>query len=173
MTATTNSNSSGSAASQSTERDIVITRVFDAPRELVWQAWTDPEHVAQWFGPKGFTTRVAELDLRPGGRSRYIMIGPDGAEYPSVGVFREVVPFERIVTTDEFGEDFQPPEGMDLPSGMVVTCIFESLGDQTRLTLRIMHPTAEDRRKHEAMGVVAGWQSSLDCLDDHLATMDV
>jgi len=164
-------NTTDRPAGESSERELVVTRVFDAPRELVFRAWTDPKHVAQWWGPQGFTAKVPELDLRPGGRWRYIMIGPDGTEYPVKGVFREVVPFERIVTTDEFDEGFQHPVATDLPSGIVMTCFFEDLGGKTRLTLRIMHSTAEDRRKHEAMGVVAGWNSSFECLDDHLARL--
>lgn len=154
---------------ESSEREIVITRVFDAPRDRVWQAWTDPQHVERWWGPRGFTARVPELDLRPGGRWRYVMIGPDGTEYPVKGVFREVVPGERIVTSDEFDEGFQHPVATDLPSGIVVTSLFEDLGGRTRLTLRIAHATPDDRRKHEDMGVIPGWSSSLDCLDEHLA----
>ncbi len=150
------------------EMEIVTTRVFDAPRELLWKTWTEAEHVSQWFGPRDFTTRVTELDFRPGGRWRYVMIGPDGTEYPSKGVFREIIPLERIVTTDEFDEGFEPPEATDLPSGIVVTVLFDDLGDKTKLTLRIMHPTVEDRRKHEEMGVVGGWNSSLDCLEEYL-----
>lgn len=96
------------------------------------------------------------------------MVGPDGTEYPSTGVFREVAPLERIVTTDEFeeGHDYGTE---DLPRSVVATCLFEDVGDQTRLTIRILHRSAEDRRKHEEMGVVAGWNSSLDCLAEHLA----
>ena len=86
-------------------------------------------------------------------------------------MFREVVPFERIVTTDEFGEDFEPPPGVELPQGIVVTALFEDLGDKTKLTLRIVHATAEDKKKHEAMGVVGGWNSSFDCMDDYLAAL--
>ncbi|MCI0700712.1 MAG: SRPBCC domain-containing protein [Planctomycetia bacterium] len=150
------------------DREIVITRVFNAPRELVWKVWTQPEHIAKWWGPRGFDTRVTTMDLRPGGKWHYVMRAPDGAEYPACGVFREVVPFERIVATDEFGEDFKPPVGMDLPQGMVTTAIFEDDCGNTRLTLRISHPTVEDRKKHEAMGVLGGWQSSFDCMDDYL-----
>src|SRR5690606_26636962 len=152
------------------ETQLLITRVFNAPRERVWEAWTDPKHVAAWWGPRGFTTKVTELDLRPGGRSRYVMIGPDGKEYPAVGVIQEIVPYERIVTTDDFeeGHDY----GMDdLPQGIILTCLFEELEGapgKTRLTLRIQHPDAETRRKHEKMGVVGGWNSSLDCLEEHL-----
>lgn len=154
------------------DREIVITRAFAAPRELVWKVWTQPEHVAQWWGPRGFTTTVDALDLRVGGRSRYVMHGPDGAEYPAEGTFIEIVPFERIVSTDEFPDDFKAPEGVDLPGGIVVTALFEDAGaNKTKLTLRIVHATPEDKAKHEAMGVVDGWGSSLDCMDDYLAEL--
>lgn len=156
-----------SEATAASDREIVITRTFNAPLKLFSGVLTKPEHVAQWWGPRDFSTRVTESDLRPGGIWRYVMIGPDGVEYPAKGVFREVVPFERIVTTDEFDEGF--PEGMDLPQGIVVTVLFEDLGEKTKLTLRLLHPTVEERRKHEEMGVVDGWNSSLDCLEEYLA----
>jgi uncharacterized protein YndB with AHSA1/START domain len=157
-----------STGTPASKHEIVIVREFDAPRELVWKAWTDPKHVAAWWGPRGFTTRVDELDLRVGGRTRYVMVGPDGKEYPVTGVYQEIVAPEKFVSTDEFGEDF---EGDDLPKGIILTCIFEDLGRRTRMTMRIAHPTAEDERKHEEMGVVGGWGSSFDCLDEYLATM--
>lgn len=155
------------------DREIVITRVFNAPRELVYKAWTEPKHIEQWYGPKGFTTRVTEMDLRPDGRWCYIMIGPDGTEYPSKGVFREIVPPERLVATDEFGEGIEKVLTVDLPKGMVTTATFEDLGGKTRLTIQVMHDTVSDRRKHEEMGVVAGWNSSLDCLEEALQSMAV
>lgn len=148
------------------DRAIVITRVFNAPRDLVFKAWTDPKHVAQWWGPKGFTTRVTELDLRPGGKWRYVMIDPDGTEYPVKGVFREIVPLERIVTSDEFDQGFEKVVNAELPKGIVMTAVFEDLAGKTKLTLQIMHESVEDRRKHEEMGVIAGWNSSFDCLDE-------
>lgn len=154
------------------EREIVITRVFNAPRELVFKVWTEPKHIEQWWGPKGFTTRVTELDFRPGGQWRYVMVGPDGTEYPVKGVFREIMPPERIVTSDEFDEGFEQVVQADLPSEIIeAIAIFEDLNNKTRLTLRIMHHTAEDRRKHEEMGVIAGWNSSFDCLDEFLVKM--
>jgi uncharacterized protein YndB with AHSA1/START domain len=157
--------------STETQQDcvIIISRVFDAPRELVFKAWTEPKQIEQWWGPAGFTTRVTELDLRPGGQACYVMIGPDGKEYPSKGVFREIVPFERIVTSDEFGDGIEEVLDVDLPQGMVLTILFEDLAGKTRVTIQIEHPSVEERRKHEAMGVVAGWNSSLDCLDAFLA----
>lgn len=159
------------------DRQLLLTRVFDAPRALVWLAWTAPEHIARWWGPRGFTTRVEHVDLRTGGKWKYVMVGPDGTEYPVEGVFREVTPIDRIVTTDEFGEEYESREGNEnLPKGIVLTCEFEDLPGangrmKTRLTLRIDHPTAEDRRKHEAMGVVGGWGSSFECMDEHLSAL--
>lgn len=99
------------------------------------------------------------------------MISPDGKEYPAKGVFREIVPPERIVTTDEFDEGFEKVMNTDLPKGIVMTAIFDDLIDKTKLTLRIMHESVEERRKHEEMGVVAGWNSSLDCMDEYLANL--
>ncbi len=151
------------------DRAIVITRVFNAPRHLVFKVWTEPKHIEQWFGPKGFTTRVTQIDLRPGGQWRYVMIGPDGTEYPSIGVFREIVPFERIVTSDEFEAGIEQVMNIDLPEGMVTKVIFEDWEGKTKLTIEIVHTSAEDRRKHEEMGVIAGWNSSFDCLDEYLA----
>lgn len=146
------------------ELEIVITRTFAAPRELVWEMFMNPEHVERWWGPRGFQTRVERLEPVVGGRTRYVMVGPDGAEYPVEGVFRELVAPERFVTTDEFGEDY---EG-ETVEGVVLTALFEELGNQTRLTLRLRHPSSEQKRQHEEMGVVAGWGSSFDCLDEQL-----
>jgi uncharacterized protein YndB with AHSA1/START domain len=155
---------------QSKETEIVINREFAAPRQLVWDVWTEPKHIEKWFGPKGFTTRVEGFDFKVGGRSTYVMVGPDGKEYPGTGIYREIVPIEKFVTTDEFGEGFEESHpDMDLPQGMVTTCLFDDFGKTTKLTLIIAHPTVEDRKKHEAMGVVDGWNSSFDKLDDYLA----
>jgi len=161
-------------STQNNEKEIVITREFAAPRQLVWDVWTQPKHIEKWFGPKGFDTRVDKLDFKVGGSSAYVMIGPDGTEYPSNGVFKEIVPIEKIVTTDEFGEGVEKIEALknvDLPQGMVSTFLFDDLGARTKLTIITAHPTVEDREKHEAMGVVDGWNSSLDKLGDHLAEM--
>jgi len=153
------------------DREIVLTRVFNAPRELVWKVWTDPKHIAQWWGPRGFTTTVKELDLRPGGKSHYVMQGADGSEYPVGGVFREVVPFERIVSTDEFLEGFEVP-GVDLPQGTIATVVFTDDGpNRTKLTLTLTHATPEEKATHESMGVVGGWQSSFDCMEEHLGLL--
>lgn len=159
-------------ANDPTSHVIVLTRVFDAPRERVWQVWTDPKHTAAWWGPRGFSARIEKMELRVGGNWRYVMIDPDGTEYPAVGEFREVVPPERLVTTDEFPDDFEFGVPEDLPQGIEVTVLFGAEGrTRTRLTLEITHPTEDDRRKHEEMGVVDGWTSSLDCMEEYLATL--
>jgi uncharacterized protein YndB with AHSA1/START domain len=79
------------------EREIVLSRVFDAPRKMVWEAWTDPKQVAQWWGPKGFTTTIEEMDVRPGGVWKQVMHGPDGTDYSNESVFLDVVLYERLV----------------------------------------------------------------------------
>ena len=92
------SNASPNPAGLPMERELVITRVYDAPRELVFRAWTDPKHMARWWGPKHFTNRVEQMDVRPGGAWRIVMCAPDGSEYPAQGVYREIVPPERLVS---------------------------------------------------------------------------
>ncbi|MCC5828299.1 MAG: SRPBCC domain-containing protein [Phycisphaeraceae bacterium] len=150
--------------------EIVISRVFHAPRKLVWSACTEADHIARWWGPRGFATRVDELDFRVGGRWRYIMIGPDGKEYPGSGVFTKIVPHEMFAHTDEFDEGFELAGGGDLPDSMVSTTTFEDVGESTKVTIRISHASEKDRQSHEDMGVVEGFASTLDCLAEHLAT---
>lgn len=152
------------------ELEIAITRQFNAPRDKVWQAWTEPEKIEKWFGPRGFTTRVDELDFKPGGKFTYVMLDIDGNEFPSVGVFKEIVQPERIVATDEFGdlpEDLETPE-TDLHTGVINTPTFEDTGDKTNITISIVHQSVEDREKHEKMGVVEGFNQQLDKLAEYL-----
>ncbi len=85
--------------------DIIITRMFDAPREIVWKAWTDPELTKRWWGPKNFTAPVIRIDLRVGGKYLNCMRGPDGKDYWSTGIYREIVPRERLVMTDSFADE--------------------------------------------------------------------
>ena len=160
------------AARPASDSEILITRVFNAPRQLLWEAFTQPKHIEAWFGPRGFSTRVEQYDFREGGAWRYIMIGPDGIEYPSEGVFQKIVPNEHFVTSDEFGEGFEVAGVTELPRGIVQAFVFESMGEgKSRVTIRIIHPNAEERAKHEAMGVEEGYASTLDCLAEHLAAM--
>lgn len=144
-------------------RVVVITRVFDAPRELVFEAWTSPEHVGRWWGPAGFTSTIQEMDVRPGGTFRLIMHGPDGTDYPNLIVFSEVVRPERLVYWH--GDDNDPRQ-------FHVTVTFEEEGGRTSLTLRSLFPTAAARdRVVEQHNAIEGGKQHLARLAEHLTTM--
>ncbi|MCI0446129.1 SRPBCC domain-containing protein [bacterium] len=150
--------------------DILITRIFDAPREVVWKAWTDPEHVKRWWGPKNFTAPFVKSDFRVGGKYLYCMRSADGKEYWSTGVYREIVPQQKIVATDSFADEkgniVQAAHyGMspDLPLEFLITVTFEPQGNKTKFTLR-------HAGMPEDMGKMAehGWNESLDKLAESL-----
>ena len=157
---------------------ITISRVFNAPKEMVWKAWTDPEMVKKWWGPKNFTAPSAKVDLRVGGKYTFAMQGPAGSEWDRVmyssGVFKEIVPMEKIVTTDYFsdkdGNKIQPSEeGQDptFPNEMTVTITFEQL-EENKTKLSIMYAAPQTEAQMEAMlksGMDAGWNESLDKLE--------
>lgn len=147
-----------------------ITRVFNAPVAIFWDLWTKTENIVNWWGPKGFTTKVIQNDFTPGGKWEFIMVGPDGTEYPAVGIFQEIEMYKKITSTDEFGDDFKATSDLDLPKILLFTALFEEEGNKTKLTLIYEHPTAEDREKHIAMGVDQGWNSSLDKLEEFITT---
>jgi len=133
--------------------ELVLTRLIDAPRELLYRAWTDAEMLKQWFAPLPYTTPHAELDVRPGGSNLVVMAGPDGHEMPNRGVYLEVVPNEKIVFTDAFVSAWVPsPKPF-----MTVILTFADEAGKTRYTARVRHWTAEDRETHEKMGFHQGW----------------
>ncbi|MDE1985617.1 MAG: SRPBCC family protein [Alphaproteobacteria bacterium] len=119
-------------------REIVGTRVIDAPREIVWQAWTDPKHLAQWWGPIGFTTTTSSFDMRPGGVWRFVMHGPDGRDYQNRVTFIDIVKPERIVYRHGGGDDVEPVL-------FETTVVFEDFGGKTRLVWTGKFPTADQR----------------------------
>lgn len=151
-------------------RELVITRVFNAPRKLVWKAWTEPEHFKKWWGPKNFTSPVCKIDLRVGGAYLSCMHSPEGQDFWSTGVYREIVPLERLVYTDSFSDaqgNVVPAShyGMpgDFPLEMLVTVSFEEDGGKTRMTLRHtgLPATMNDMTN-------AGWNESFDKLAESL-----
>jgi uncharacterized protein YndB with AHSA1/START domain len=145
------------------DREIVFTRVFDAPRELVYKAYTDPELVPKWWGQRGSTTIVDTMDVRPGGKWRYIQRSPDGAEYAFSGEYREVVPPERLVYTFEF----EP-----MPGHVTVDVItLEEVDGKTTLTNTSYYDSVEDRDGMLSSGMEAGAAESMDRLAELLATM--
>jgi len=154
---------------------VTFTRLFDAPRDLVWRAWTDPAMLMQWWGPQGFTCPAAELDLRVGGAYRFVMKGGDGTEFPVKGVFREVVTGEKLVMTDVADEmpaewlkqaqSMGSGDGAKLPDSYWEVR-FEARGTQTLVTIVTHFASNADRDAMIKMGVVDGWAESLDKLED-------
>jgi uncharacterized protein YndB with AHSA1/START domain len=121
-------------------RSIIGTRVFDAPRALVFSAFTDPQHLAQWWGPNGFTTTTSAFEFRPGGVWRFVMHGPDGRDYQNRITFDEIVALERIAYRHSGGEDVEPVQFKQ-------TLTFEDLGGKTRLIWHGVFPTPEERAR--------------------------
>src|SRR5579864_8256130 len=152
------SNTKASAAPDTADREITATRVFDARRELVFQMWTDPKHVSHWWGPKGFTTTVYEMDVRAGGVWRFIMHGPDGVDYPNKIVYVEVVKPERLVYDHVSGPRFQ------------MTVTFAKQDAKTKVSARMLFESPELRdRTARQFGAVEGLQQTLGRLTEKLA----
>jgi uncharacterized protein YndB with AHSA1/START domain len=149
------------------KNELVITRIFDAPRERVWKAWSEPEQMMKWWGPKVFTAPVCKIDFRVGGKYLFCMRDPKGKDYWSTGVFKEIVPPEKIVWTDSFADEKGNPVpashygmGDDFPSEMTVTFTFEDMNGKTKL--RLVHagmPGGEQGKMANQ-----GWNESLDKL---------
>ena len=137
----------------SADRELLLTRLIDAPREKLYRAWTDANLLKRWFAPLPYTTPIAELDVRPGGASLIVMRGPDGKDLPNRGVYLEVVPNERLVFTDAYVKAWQPSE----KPFMTVIATFEDEVGKTRYTARVRHWTVADREAHEKMGFHQGW----------------
>jgi uncharacterized protein YndB with AHSA1/START domain len=145
---------------------IITTRVIDAPRDLVFEAWTDPKHLAQWWGPIGFSTTTSAFDMRPGGIWRFVMHGPDGRDYQNRITFDEIVRPERIAYHHGGGDDVEPVQ-------FRTTVTFEDLGgSRTRLTLHAVFATPADRdRVIKDYGADKGAMETLSRLADYVATM--
>jgi len=157
------------------KEELTITRIFDASRELAWKAWTDPEAVKRWWGPKYFTAPVSKIDLRVGGKYLSCMHGPDNKDYWSTGVYREIVPMERIVCTDSFADEkgnVVPASyyGMpgEWPLELLVTVSFEETGGRTKMTLR--HEGLPEGLMREQCE--AGWSESFDKLAESIVPAD-
>lgn len=152
-------------------QDLFIIRIFEAPRERVWKAWTHPDLMKRWWGPKGFTSPYCEIDFRVGGKFLNCMRSPEGKEYWSTGVYREIVPLERIVCTDSFADEkgnvvpaTQYGMSADIHLEMLVTVTFEEHEGKTTLTLQHVGIPAGAERD----GAYLGWNQSLDKLVEAL-----
>jgi uncharacterized protein YndB with AHSA1/START domain len=153
-----------SGAVGSNECEIVITRLFEAPPERVFEAWTAPEHLARWWGPEGFTNPVCEMDVRVGGAWRIVMHAPDGAMYPCRGVYLEIIASERLVFTNIAMDD----EGTPVLDGLT-TVTFEEEDGMTKLTLRTRAVALIPGAVEKLAGMNTGWSMSLDRLARELA----
>jgi uncharacterized protein YndB with AHSA1/START domain len=160
-----------SSATKTETKEIVITRDFNASRDLVWTAFTYPEWMKQWWGPKGYTAPVVQIDLRVGGKYLNCMRSPEGKDYWGTGVFREIVPNEKLVMTDSFADEkgnvVSPTYygfGPDFPQEALQTITLEDHGSQTRLTIRHALSSSEKDRQDAA----TGWNESLDKLAEFL-----
>lgn len=144
--------------------DLVLERVIDVPRDLVWAAWTQPEHVKQWFTPAPWKTVECEIDLRPGGIFRTVMRSPEGQDHPNVGCFLEVIENERLIFTDALGPGYRPARN----PFMTAVITLQVHGKGTKYTALAIHNDEADRKKHEDMGFHDGWGKALDQLVAHM-----
>jgi len=151
--------------SSAADREIVFSRVYDAPRDLVFTAWTDPRHLAKWYGPNGFTITTHSMDVRPGGHWNFMMHGPDGTDYPNRIVYHEVVRPERLV--------FAHGDDTGSISFNVIVTFEQEEKKKTRVTLRNIFATAEERdRVAREYGAVEGGKQTMARLAEHLPTME-
>jgi uncharacterized protein YndB with AHSA1/START domain len=143
------------------ERELMLTRIIDAPREKLFRAWTEPALLLQWFTPAPWKTIRAEIDVRAGGNSMIVMQSPEGQEFPNLGVYLEVVKNEKLVFTDAFVRAWEPSE-KPFMTGIIT---FEDAGGgKTKYTARVRHWTTADYETHQKMGFEEGWGKATDQL---------
>lgn len=159
------STSSIATTSALSDRELLLTCTFDAPPEKVYRAWTEPELIKLWFAPRPYTVASAEVDVRPGGLSDIVMRSPEGADMPCPGVYLEIVPNRRLVSTDAYTKAWQPSEK---PFMTVVLTFEPAAGGKTNYSARVLHWTAADREQHEKMGFHTGWSQCADQLAELL-----
>lgn len=143
-------------------RTISLKRTFNAPIELVWKAWTEPEHIAEWWSPKGIKTKVIEHEFKIGGKWKYIMPMPNGREYIAEGEYKEIVEFTKIVSS----ANFKP-----MTEGVKIESLFKANGNKTDFTFNVIHQTEEYKIQQEKMGIMNGWGSVFERLGELLKNM--
>lgn len=165
MSAAKSSTTSSAIVSLPSDREIVITRMFDAPPSLVFETMTKPEHVLRWWGPRTMKMTVCEIDLRVGGKYTYVHCTPDGQEFRFIGEYREIDPPHRLVATETFDEPkFGSPTSLN-------TVTLEDVGGRTKFVNRILHASKENRDGHINAGMEGGMQETFNRLDELLWSM--
>lgn len=145
--------------SNSAKRTVTLKRTFDAPIDLVWEAWTEPEHIAKWWSPKGMETKVIEHEFKVGGKWKYVMPMPNGQEFTAEGTYLEIVAFKKIISH----ASFKP-----MTEDVEIQSIFEANGEQTDFTFNVVHKTEAYRIQQEKMGILNGWGSVFTRLEEFL-----
>ncbi len=148
--------------------DLVLERVVDVPRHLVWEAWTKAHHLKHWFCPNPWSIAECEVDVRPGGIFRFVMRSPEGQLFPHTGCYLEVVPMERLVWTSVLLPGYRPAPSTDLPFTAIVA--LETQGTGTRYRATALHQDESGCAKHRAMGFEKGWGICLDQLVELVKT---
>ena len=144
------------------KRVLTIKKTFNVPRKTVWEAWTDPEHLVQWWAPKGMQITIVQHEFKVGGHWKYTMPMPDGSEFISEGVYLEIIVPEKIVTS----ANFRP-----MTEGVTLQVLFEEIGGKTNFTFSVIHPTEEYCRQQEKMGFYNGWGSAFERLEKTVNVM--
>jgi uncharacterized protein YndB with AHSA1/START domain len=151
-----------SKPNDASNRTLSITKTLNAPVKVVWDAWTHPHHIAEWWGPKGMKTKIVEHDFRVGGKWKYTMAMQDGSEFIGEGVYLVIVELEKIFSS----ADFKP-----MTAGVEIQALFEANGDKTNFTFNVIHPTEEYCKQQEKMGFYNGWGSTFKRLEEFVATL--
>ncbi|MEO9967914.1 MAG: SRPBCC domain-containing protein [Reichenbachiella sp.] len=141
------------------KRTLTLERVFNAPIKLVWEAWTQPDHIAKWWGPKGMEVSIVEHSFKVGGAWKFAMVMPDGKEFITEGIYSEIVPEKKIISS----ADFKP-----MTEGVEIQAHFEGLGDKTKFVFKVVHETEEYCKQQEEMGFYNGWGSVFENLNEFL-----
>ncbi len=143
-------------------RTITIEKILDAPVELVWKAWTTANHIVKWWAPEGMDLEVIEHNFELGGKWKYTMLMPNGKEFISEGVYKEIIPLKKIITS----ADFRP-----MTNNVELYAFFEADGDKTKFTFSVIHETEDYCKQQEAMGIYNGWGSAFNRLNELLKTI--
>jgi len=143
-------------------RTLTIEKTFDAPVQLVWDAWTQSEHILKWWAPNGMEIKVIEHNFEVGGKWKYTMIMPDGNDFVSEGIYKEIVYLKKIISS----ADFKP-----MTHDVEMQTFFKAVGDKTKFTFSVIHPTAEYCKQQEEMGFYNGWGSALHRLETVLSNL--